>query len=92
MVDSKNRKLYAITYFWGSLEPHAVGNVYVHNLNSNGSLTSDDWVEANEGLPEFDPPDDTSLFAQHVLAIDNQDDPSAIYIGGEGINFYMAIF
>jgi hypothetical protein len=28
LVDSLHNRLYVITYFWGPLEPHAVGNVY----------------------------------------------------------------
>ncbi|MBF0395255.1 MAG: hypothetical protein HQK78_00610 [Desulfobacterales bacterium] len=89
-VDSKNNRLYVTTYFSGDLEPHAVGNVYVHALNADGSMTSADWEEANTGLPQYDPPDDTTIFAQHSLAFDNPDSPTAIFVGGEGINLYKA--
>ncbi|MGA1826087.1 MAG: hypothetical protein ACMUIP_15635 [bacterium] len=90
LVDGVNNKLYAITYFWGEFEPHAVGNLYVHTLTAAGAMTDDAWEEANSGLPQYDPPDDTTLFAQHALAVDNPDSPGALYIGGEGINLLMA--
>ncbi|MGE0084432.1 MAG: invasin domain 3-containing protein [Desulfococcaceae bacterium] len=90
LVDKKNSLLYAITYFSGSLEPHPVGNVYVHDLNIDGSLPLSDWREANTGLPQYEPPDDTTLFAQHTLALDNPDNPRKLFVGGEGINFYKA--
>ncbi len=90
LVDKKNSLLYAITYFDGTLEPHPVGNVYVHDLNIDGSMPLGDWREANKGLPQFDPPDDITLFAQHTLAMDNPENPRKIFAGGEGINFYKA--
>jgi len=89
LVDSVNRKLYAITYFWGPLEAHAVGNVYSVSLDSNYE-PSGEWSEANTNLPQYDPPDDTTLFAQHVMAADIPGSPTALYIGGEGINLYKA--
>ncbi|MDY6988040.1 MAG: invasin domain 3-containing protein [Thermodesulfobacteriota bacterium] len=96
-----NDQLYAITYFWGPLEPHAVGNVYVHPLADTlaqsfwgviGDMeTGGSWSEANTSLlPAYDPPDDMALFAQHVMAVDASVSPSALYIGGEGINLYKA--
>jgi len=88
--DPDHLKLYAITYFWGPLEPHAVGNVYVHGINGDGSMTGGAWVEANTNLPGYDPPDDETLFAQHVMAADDPGNPSSLYIGGEGINLYKA--
>ncbi len=95
MVDEGDKYLYAITYFWGPLEPHAVGNVYTVVLNDPGDLApTGDWVEAVDGLPQYDPPDDTTLFAQHAMASDippyDAGTPSALYIGGEGINLYKA--
>lgn len=90
LVDTFNNKLYAITYFLGPLEAHAVGNLYVHDLQADGSFVLNDWREANQGLPQYDPPDDTTLFAQHALAIDNPIAPAVIYIGGEGINLHRA--
>ncbi len=91
MVDpNSDLLLYAVTYFWGPLEPHAVGNLYVHDLNADGSMTASDWAEANTGLPQYDPPDDTTLFAQHVIVPDVSATPAALYIGGEGINLYKA--
>ncbi|HDR16949.1 MAG TPA: hypothetical protein ENN79_15975, partial [Desulfobacteraceae bacterium] len=91
-INNSNDYLYATTYFWGALAPHAVGNVYAHPLNDGtghmqGGAT---WVEAAEGLPQYDPPDDQTLFAQHILAANTDIAPTTIFIGGEGINFYKA--
>ena len=88
-----NDQLYAITYFWGPLEPHAVGNVYVHPLDdATGNMeAAGSWTEANTSLlPAYDPPDDMGLFAQHVMALDASVSPTSLYIGGEGINLYKA--
>ena len=98
-----NDHLYAITYFWGPLEPHAVGNVYAHPLadipgEALSGVVGDmqqippaQWAEANSDLlPVYDPPDDMTLFAQHVMAVDTDVNPGALYIGGEGINLYKA--
>ena len=82
-VDSANNKLYALTYFSGATEPHAVGNVYRADLDASGNIVSD-WVEAVNGLPVFD--EDGTLYPQHVMAMAG----SALYIGGEGINFSKA--
>lgn len=93
LVDKGNNRLYAITYFWGPLESHATGNVYVHALFADGSMdpvAPGAWSEANTGLAQFEPPDDTTLFTQHVMAPDIPGSPTALYIGGEGINFYKA--
>lgn len=81
------RKLYAATYFFGEFEPHAVGNVYSISVNASG-VPQASWTPANTGLPQYDPPDDKTLFPQHALAFD----PTAValYVGGEGINFYKA--
>ncbi len=90
LVDGLNDKLYAVTYFFGAEETHAIGNVYVIGLDETSHLPSGSWAEVNSGLPVFDPVDDPTLFAQHVLALDDPDSPSAVFIGGEGINFYKA--
>ncbi|MBF0117239.1 MAG: Ig-like domain-containing protein [Desulfobacterales bacterium] len=92
VVDDTNNYLYAVTYFSGSKEPHPVGNVYSHKLNSDGSFTADNWVEANTNLPQYDPPDDATLFAQHVITIekDSTGKVSSLLLGGEGINLYKA--
>jgi hypothetical protein len=90
LVDDSNDRLYAITCFRGPLEPHAVGNLYVHDLDADDGSMTGAWEEANSGLPRFDPPDDTTLFAQHVMAPDIAGTPNALYIGGEGINLYKA--
>ena len=88
LVDPQHDRLYCITYFQGPEDPHAVGNVYSVSLGSATGVPTGEWTEANSGLPQYDPPDDSTLFAQHVMAANNAADPSAIYIGGEGINFY----
>jgi hypothetical protein len=90
LVDEGNNRLYALTYFDGPLEAHPVGNVYIHGLNANGSMATGDWAEANANLPQYDPPDDTTLFALHAIAPNIPDTPTALYIGGEGINLYKA--
>ncbi len=94
LVDAGNNLLYVITYFFGPLEPHAVGNVYVHALNADGTMGAGGWAEANTNLPQYEPPNDTTLFAQHVLAGNDPDPlvsaPTALFIGGEGINLYKA--
>ncbi len=94
VVDPDNDRLFAITYFWGPLEPHAVGNVYAIALNAVTKVPAGSWTEANTGLPPYDPPDDMTLFAQHVMALDLADplnvNDDALYIGGEGINLYKA--
>ena len=90
LVDKVHGLIYILTYFYGEEEAHPVGNVYVHDLNIDGSMPLGDWREANTNLPQFDPPDDTTLFGVHSLAMDNPDNPKALFIGGEGINFYKA--
>ena len=91
------RRLYALTYFWGVLEPHAVGCLYSISL-SDAYTPDGTWSRNNEitGLPPYEPPGDNSLFAQHAIAVDTADEykalnertkPGKLYIGGEGISF-----
>ncbi len=90
--DGANHYLYAVTYFNGSSEPHAVGNVYVASLNAAADYApTGSWAEANTGLPQYDPPGDITLFAQHTICVDDPANPAAIFVGGEGINFYKAV-
>lgn len=89
LVDAVNNRLYAATYFSGELEPHAVGDIYFIAIDGSGAPTGS-WTEANSGLPQFDPPDDLTLFPQHALAVDNPASPAIMYAGGEGINFSKA--
>jgi hypothetical protein len=88
------RYLYALTYFEGALEPHAVGNIYALDLRNVAHLYAPavgaTWDTANDGLAEYDPPSDESLFAQHVLAIENPNGTGNLFVGGEGIHFYKA--
>jgi hypothetical protein len=91
-------RLYALTYFWGVQEPHAVGSIYSVDIQSY--VPSGSWTRVDEvqGLPTYEPPGDISLFAQHVIATDisdnfkaleNRTKPTKMFIGGEGINFYV---
>ena len=79
LVDPANHRLYAIAYT-GPVAS-ATGSVYMHTLNSNGTMTSSPWVKANTGLAG------TALYA---LGSDIPSGPSAIFTGGEGINMYKA--
>jgi len=93
LVDEKNSKLYALTYFFGPLEPyHAVGNCYMIGIDTaaNGYAPTGTWTEANSGLPQYSPPKDATLFPQYALATDDPSDPAWFLIGGEGINMYKA--
>ncbi len=90
LADQRNSLLYAVTYFLGDREPHAVGNVYVHDMDTDGTMLPGDWREANIGLPQYDPPGDPTLFAQYVLAPNIPGNPTALYIGGDGISFFKA--
>ena len=79
MVDPVNHRLYAIAY--NGPVTGATGSVYVHTLNSNGTMTSDPWVKANTGLTGT---------ALHALGSDIPSSPSAIFVGGEGISLHKA--
>ena len=79
LVDPVNRRLYAIAYN-GPISS-ATGSVYMHPLKSDGTMTSDPWVKANTGLSG------TALYA---LGSDVPSSPSALFVGGEGINLYGA--
>jgi hypothetical protein len=91
-IDAKNGKLYALTYFKSDLAPHATGTAYVHDLNSDGSMAYRNWREVTTGLVSYDPPNDTSLAANHVIVSDDPTglNPTKLYLGGEGIDFYTA--
>ncbi len=89
-IDPLNSKLYASATQGGGDLGHAVGNVYVHNLGVGGGLASGSWGLATSGLPQFNPPSDTSLFAQYVFAADDPNEPSTLFIGGEGHNLFRA--
>ncbi len=90
LLDKANNKLYAATYFYGALEPHPVGAVYVLGLAAGGLPAGSPWSKASTGLPQYEPPDDKTLFAQHALALDNPANPTRIFVGGQGINLYRA--
>ncbi len=87
LVDAGNDLLYAITCIKGY--PHPLGNVFVHELE-HGSMAPGDWSEADLNLPQYQPPENTTLLAQYVLAPNIPNNPSALFIGGAGINFYKA--
>ena len=79
LVDPANHRLYAITTS-GSVDS-ATGSVYMHTLNANGTMTADPWVKANTG---------TSGTALYALGSDMPLSPTALFVGGEGINLYKA--
>lgn len=79
LVDPVNHRLYAIAYKGPT--DQAKGDVYVHTLNSDGTMTSSPWTKANTGLSG------KALFA---LAANIPSNPSALFAGGEGINLHMA--
>ncbi len=90
LIDGGNNKLYALTYFKSDVASHATGGVYVLDLNK-----MDKWKEAANngvGLVPYEPPNDTTFFANHALASDDPSNefPTTLYLGGEGINFYRA--
>ncbi|MCP4106724.1 MAG: hypothetical protein GY749_14500 [Desulfobacteraceae bacterium] len=89
LVDVGNNRLYAVTYFDGELEPHRIGNLYIHELE-DGYMSPGDWTEANTGLPEYQPPEDTTLFAQHVIVPNIPKYPTTLFIGGDGISLSKA--
>ena len=62
LVDAANSNLYAVTYFYGAEETHAIGNLYVIDLDTT-NLPAGSWTTVNTGLPEFDPMDDPTLLA-----------------------------
>ncbi|GBC63263.1 hypothetical protein DENIS_4257 [Desulfonema ishimotonii] len=92
LIDDTHDRLYASTRFQADVMPHAVGNVYVHELQSDGSVGSGTWQEASTGLPEYSPPGDETFFAQHTLAAlpDSSGEVGTLLVGGEGINLYRA--
>jgi hypothetical protein len=79
LLDPMNDRLYAITY--QGPPDQAVGNVYTHALNADGSMATGQWSEANTGLAGV---------GLHAMASDNPLDPGALFAGGEGINLYKA--
>lgn len=79
LVDPINHRLYAIAY--NGPVSSATGSVYMHTLNSNGTMTSDPWVKANTGLTGT---------ALHALGSDVSSSPSALFVGGEGISLHKA--
>jgi len=62
----------------------------MHTLASGTGEMTGNWDEANMGLPEYSVDDSTRL-SQHVLAVDDERNPDALYLGGEGISFSKAI-
>ena len=79
LVDPMNDRLYAITI--QGTPDQAVGNVYTHALNADGSMATGQWSEANTGLAGV---------GLHVMAADDPLNPGALFAGGEGINLYKA--
>ena len=95
LVDSRNDVLYALTYFDGALEPHATSNLFARDLESNGAVAPGSWRNAGQGLPQFAPPTDRTLFAHWALASIPEsnarpNEPKALLVGGEDVNIYKA--
>lgn len=95
LVDAGHNRLYIATYYFGALDAHAVGGVYVHELMSNGAVEIGGWEKANTGLPVFDKGVDNTLLAPYVFAAvpDRLGDffnPRALFVGGEGISLSKA--
>jgi len=79
LVDPSAYRLYALAVDGSG--GSATGDVYVHTLNSNGTMATGGWSKANTGLAG------TALYA---VAADIPSSPTALYVGGEGINLYEA--
>ncbi|MCF8130902.1 MAG: hypothetical protein K9N10_20515, partial [Deltaproteobacteria bacterium] len=79
LLDPSAYKLYALAVE-GSGDSQT-GDVYVHNLNADGTMAATAWRKANTGL---------SQKALYALASDIPSGPTALYAGGEGINLYEA--
>jgi hypothetical protein len=79
LVDPSYNKLYAIVY--EGPETSATGDVYVHSLNSDGTMASGGWSKANTGL---------SGSALYALAADIPSTPTSLFVGGEGISLSAA--
>ena len=92
--------LYAITYYAGAHIANATGNVYVVALNAGSNYRPiEAWREVSRSLPEREdwvyftddePPIDTTLFAQHAMAVDMPDSSRNLFIGGQGISLHKA--
>jgi hypothetical protein len=81
VVDSANNYIYALVFVGPS--DKAVPAVYVRDLNTNGSLAAGQWRKAQSGLGQ-------TINAQWAITADNPNNPSALYIGGEGISLSKA--
>jgi len=79
VLDPTNNFLYAITYD-GPVET-ASSSVYVHKINTDGSMGTEGWKAVSSGLAGT---------ALHTLAIDNPAEPGILFTGGEGISFSRA--
>jgi len=79
LVDPVGHRLYAAVCSGSGAQ--ATGNVYMHPLNADGTMTSDPWVKADTGLPG------TAVYA---FGVDVPSSPSAIFVGSEGINLHKA--
>jgi len=92
--------LYAIDYYEGAHRANATGNVYVVALNAGSNYRPiGSWRAVSRSLPEREdwtyitddePPIDTTLFAQHAMAVDLPRASRSLYIGGQGISLHKA--
>ena len=83
---TKTDNIYVTTYYENPDAYHATGNVFKSAGADAGDIS---WTVAGTGLPQYEPPEDTSLCAQHALAGDPATG-STLYVGGEGINMYYS--
>jgi Bacterial Ig-like domain (group 1) len=86
VIPSTGTDIYVTTYYENPDVYHATGNVFKSAGADAGGIS---WTVAGTGLPQYEPPEDTSLCAQHALAADPATG-STLYVGGEGINMYYS--
>ncbi|MEZ4527097.1 MAG: hypothetical protein R2941_14360 [Desulfobacterales bacterium] len=90
LVDKAHSLIYILTYFYAGGQSHHWPNVYVHDLNI--ATVPCRWATGEEPIsicPSLIRRMTPSLFESN-LAMDNPDNTKALFIGGEGINFYKA--
>jgi len=87
VIPPTGTNIYVTTYYENPDVYHATGNVFKSDEADAGDIS---WTVAGTGLPQYEPPEDTSLCAQHALAADPATG-STLYVGGEGINMYYSV-
>jgi hypothetical protein len=79
LVDPSAYRLYALAVEGSGAS--ATGDAYVHTLSADGTMAAGGWSKVNTGL---------SGKALYALAADIPSGPTALFVGGEGINLYEA--